>query len=98
MLLVPRYIFRELVVVSMPRFRDGAGHCSVYAPLAIIGRGNTAPLGRLPEKCHTRNTERTPDYLYARAGSGIPFRAVTPDTREPNTYAKAEAAIPQTVP
>ena len=98
MLLMPRYIFRELVVMSMPRFREGTGHCSLCAPLAIIGRGNTAPLGRLPEKCHTRNTERTPDYLYARAGSGIPFRAVMPDTRESNTYAKAEEAIPQTVP
>jgi hypothetical protein len=97
MLLMPRYIFRELVVVSMPRFLEGTGHCSLYAPLAIIGRGKTAPLGRLPAKCHTRNNGWTPDYLYAHAGSGIPFRSVTPDTRESNTYAKAEEAIPQTV-
>ena len=90
MLLMPRYIFRELVVVSMPPFREGTGHCSLYAPLAIIGRGKTAPLGLLPAECHTLNTGRTPDYLYARAGSGTPFRAVTPDTRESSSYAKAE--------
>ena len=94
MLLMPRYIFRELVVMSAPRRREGPGHCSLHPPLAIIGRGKTAPLGRLPAKCHTLNTGRTPDYLYAPAGSGTPFRAVTPITRESSTYAKAEEKSP----
>jgi hypothetical protein len=92
MLLMRRYIFRELVVVSTPRPGEGAGHCSLYPLLAIIGRGKTASLGRLPAKCHTLNTGRTPDYLYAHARSGTLFRAVMPDTRESSTYAKTEQA------
>jgi hypothetical protein len=98
MLLMPRYIFRELVVVSTPRPAEGPGHCGLHPPLAIIGRGKTAPLGRLPLTCHTLNTGRTPDYLYAHAGSGAPFGAVAPDTRDSSAYAKAEEANPQTVP
>jgi hypothetical protein len=92
MLLMPRYIFRELVVVSAPRSRKWPGHCSLGPSLAIIGRGKIAPLGRLPAKCHMKNTGRTPPYLYARAGSGTLFRAVMPVTRELITYAKAEEA------
>ena len=89
---MPRYIFRELVVVSVPQSGKRPGHCSLCPSLAIIGRGKTAPLGRLPAKCHINSTGRTPPYLYARAGSGILFRAVMPVTRELNTYAKAEEA------